>query len=610
NSQMGVSPTNGLDRRDNRPGTATDLYLGFEQSLQQFRNGPEKFAAKNITRNNLISAGAETYSYTVGGTDFVINGAGTGVEIKTQTADFVFHDATNNVTTVGGAATQRDPLNPVAGQAVDLWVKSGYQFQINKCSIYFTTDGTNPEGAFGVGRGTTQVVEAFFAGADLSNSTIDWWKGTIPASAQTSGAQIRYKIALFKNSIPPISDADNAKLYGMHQMAITNFNPQTATVWLHNDLRTNATMVGLREGFHIVRARSFLPRTGKSGVFNTFLQTFYYDAQPPAGAIAFPVSDGNTISSSDYTVVVRADSLVTSVEFNIQDSASSNDDAATGQIRGNGLIDGKPSYGIAPTVTPNASLNSQYPNLPQEFRFNYSSIPSSGSATITVRLKKLTSDVLTNRVTTLTRAVNTAAPVSVVQISSPSTNGQILTVQTNDTFLIHTCFTSTLTTNNSNFFSLYINGGFQPRSGFIFLASGCAPGLRSLYYYWTNPPPGSNVIQVVFTNFVTLSDTRTVSVVRPGDSDGDGASDYNEIISGTDPYNLASVLKITELANGHQLVVWDSVAGIRYQVLGTTHLNLSFQPISSVITATEQSSFFFDASLDATNKFYRIQVVP
>ncbi|MEO6182015.1 MAG: alpha-amylase family glycosyl hydrolase, partial [Verrucomicrobiota bacterium] len=133
NSQMGVSPTNGLDRRDNRPGTATDLYLGFEQSLHQFRNGPEKFAAKNIARNNIISLGAETYSYTLGGTDFVVNGAGAGVEIKTQTADFVFHDPTNNVTTVGGAATQRDPLNPVAGQAVDLWVKSGYQFQINKC---------------------------------------------------------------------------------------------------------------------------------------------------------------------------------------------------------------------------------------------------------------------------------------------------------------------------------------------------------------------------------------------------------------------------------------------------------------------------------------------
>ena len=43
---------------------------------------------------------------------------------------------------------------------MDFWVKVGYQFQINTCFIYYTTDGSNPEGAFGVGKGTTQVVQA------------------------------------------------------------------------------------------------------------------------------------------------------------------------------------------------------------------------------------------------------------------------------------------------------------------------------------------------------------------------------------------------------------------------------------------------------------------
>ena len=112
---------------------------------------------------------------------------------------------------------------------------------------------------------------------------------------------------MYQDNIGTISDADNSKLYGLTQFGLTNFNPATATVWLHNDRNTNNTATGLSEGFHIVRARAFLPRTGKSGVFNTFSQAFYYDAQPPAGVIAFPSADNQTINSSSYTVVVRAD---------------------------------------------------------------------------------------------------------------------------------------------------------------------------------------------------------------------------------------------------------------------------------------------------------------
>ena len=47
-------------------------------------------------------------------------------------------------------------------------------------------------------------------------------------------------------------------------------------------------------------------------------------------------TDGNTINSSSYTVVVRADSTVTGVNFNIQDSNTNNDDVVTGQANGNG----------------------------------------------------------------------------------------------------------------------------------------------------------------------------------------------------------------------------------------------------------------------------------
>jgi len=159
---------------------------------------------------------------------------------------------------------------------VDLWVKAGYQNQINRCFIYYTTDGSNPEGAYGIGQGTTRTVQCSFAGDDQQDGTIDWWKGTIPA--QPINTTVKYKIALFKNNAGTIADYADSKHYALTQFAVTNWNPATATVWLHNNLNTNDVTTGLSEGFHILRARAFLPRSNKASVFNTFLQTFYYDA--------------------------------------------------------------------------------------------------------------------------------------------------------------------------------------------------------------------------------------------------------------------------------------------------------------------------------------------
>jgi hypothetical protein len=123
-------------------------------------------------------------------------------------------------------------------------------------------------------------------------------------------------------------------------------------------------------------------------------------------------------------------------------------------------------------------------------------------------------------------------------------------------------------------------------------------------------PPGTNLVQVIFTNGFTLSDARTIAVARPGDSDGDGMSDYAEMIAGTDPYNSNSVLRITGLANGNQLVVWNSVSNVNYRVLATTNLNYPMVPISPIVPGTGDSTFYFDGSPDAVSKFYRVQVVP
>ena len=610
NSQMGLGPLtggvgpNGSDLRDNKPGYATDVFLGYEQTAFQFRNGPEKFAARVIFSNNLVSLGAETYYYTVGGASSVVAGAGYMQSVTNQTATWLYHDpaATNTAIAPNNSATQLMPVNPAAGQSADVYVKIGYQSQVNTAYIYYTTDGTNPEGAFGLGKGTTQVAPAFWVNHDSVDNTIDWWKGTIPA--QVNGTQVRYKVAAFNGgsygfsvnnptnwpSISTISDAEisGSKLYGMTQAAITNFNPTTAVVWLANDLNTNNTKIGLQSGFHIVRARTFLPRTNQSSVYNTFLQTFYYDGALPTGIIAYP-TNSSMLTQRTYTVVIRADSTVTGVDCNVQDSDTNNDDIVTGKSVGNGTnSSGGLVFAPATAATPDATLTAQYPNYPQEFRFVYTNVPSSGSnATITVRLKEFGTSVYTNRITTLTASVVTLAPPKVVQIASPATNGTVLAYSTNMIYLVQACFDSSLSPHGTNF-NVLVNGVLQPQASYLFQAvqSGSAsycPGYRIIQFYWSNPPLGTNVVQVIYTNYpVPISDARAITV--------------------------ASAPRISGLANNNQLVVWDSAPGVNYQVLATTNLALPFTPVSGIIPGSGTSTYFYDQN-PTPQKFYEILMV-
>ncbi len=432
NSQMGLGPTSG-DLRDHPPALSTDVFLGYEQ-MQFVQRTCEKFAAEDTSRNIIGSVGAETYQATIGTAGFTVNN-GSGTNASTNTATYAYHNPTATaIDGQSGATLQFYPAPQNAtGNTVSVWLKTGYQGQVNTAYLYYTADGaTYPEGAGGfAGNATTKVVQLLFQqhGNNDGNSVTDWWKGTLPA--MTSGTVLRYKIGTYvttASSVFPDNAADVALKKLMEtRFQITGFNATTASIHPHDDYGT--TITGLTEGFHVLRTRQFLNRAGRASIYNTSVQTFYYDAQPPQGAVVYP-NENDTLSQSTYGTVVRTDPSVTEVWYKILDGDPTNDDSATTANNGNGI------WVQATQLTATPSISSTYPN---EWRFNYNNIPSSGTAKILVRLRELTSSPMVatdtstdtstdtaNHWTTLVRDVNTAGPAVKMFVQYPTTDGTVV----------------------------------------------------------------------------------------------------------------------------------------------------------------------------------------
>jgi hypothetical protein len=443
NSQIPLGPTIG-ELRDNPPGLSTDVFLGYEQAQFVERQYPEKFAALDSTNDTIGSVGADTYdTSTTPVTDVTANAHGNS-SFDTQggtVASFVYHEPSTQVegpvsgTVTGLPSTQyRDD-----GSALYFWTKTNPVGSGFRAFVYYTTDGSNPEGAGPTGIGTTQVLEMHYS--HTSSDGDNWWTGTLTPRPSDP---IKYKIAIYKSTnggvpvssvFPGSAPAVAQKKQMMTTFQITNFNGATKTIYPHDDY--GVTQSGLSEGFHILRARAFLKRDGagqgnglRASIYNTFKQVFYYDAQPPQGEIDFPQHDGDSVGGQQYGVVVRTDPSVTEVWYKIVDGDANNDDAVTTVPNGNG------AWVKATELTANLAINSQYPN---EWRFNYVNIPSSGTGQIYVRLRELSSadstqfsdtpgaaDDLAKHYTTLTRDVNTNGPLTRMFVAFPNTDGQVV----------------------------------------------------------------------------------------------------------------------------------------------------------------------------------------
>ena len=419
--------------RDNPPALSTDVFLGYEQPDFVERMGPEKFAARNTSRCALISAEAENWAIRIGSGRFShVNGEGNN-STPPDTVQFVYHDPEAALPgSIGNGNHYRETPN-----SIEVHVKTNSGLGGYRGALYYTLDRSIPLGAGGIGANASTLTVPMNWVGDAEGGS--WWKGTItPRRVGT----VRYMVAIRRATVNPLfprgADEVADKRHGMTVFEIDGFNGETVEFFPHNDYAKTPDQdsfvmeTGLDEGFHILRARAFLERTGKASLYNTFQQTFYYDAGRPQGEIVFP-SENDILSDQNFEVVVRADASVGEAWFYIEDGVGPNDDDESGASNGNG-----------PGKWVRASETGADPNLPtafsREFRFNYANIPPGNvPAVLHVRLREATSgapstwtgtvgeaDDTRGWYTTLTRNVTANGPDRRLFVAFPSTDGEVV----------------------------------------------------------------------------------------------------------------------------------------------------------------------------------------
>ena len=385
--------TNALgDLRDNPPALSHDMFLGFEGVNFIQRIWPEKFAATDSARAKIASPGAETYVATLN-TAFTTNlSTGSNDWDGTYGVSWIWHDPNGSQDGErAGNAQFWPPVGSAGGSTIYLGAKTP-KVTGNRVHLYYTTNGAAwPEGAGGKGANAdTRVIEAAWVGNGSDSS--DWWEIQVPA--MPAGTVFRYKIGSARQQgyggngwdvVWPGSAADVARKFNMlGEWQTTNQNLKTKAYHQHNDYNSWTTN-GLPDGFHLLTARAFLNRADGAPVFNTFRQTFYLDTETPKGYVQYPAADGETYYGSEYGVIVRTDPTAREVWYHVADGNSGNDGP------GNGLVSGKVVWAQASAVGAWTEAMADDVAYPKIWRFNYSRIPATGTATIRVRVREWSS---------------------------------------------------------------------------------------------------------------------------------------------------------------------------------------------------------------------------
>ena len=120
-------------------------------------------------------------------------------------AHYIYHERTGNDATEGdhancsSAEPYVDILSPGPGQAVTLRFKVEYQFYTDRLALYYTTDGSHPDGYFGTAGIATYVVTPTYTCTFGSGGTVvDICTATIPA--QPAGTTVKYVISAWQDA--------------------------------------------------------------------------------------------------------------------------------------------------------------------------------------------------------------------------------------------------------------------------------------------------------------------------------------------------------------------------------------------------------------------------
>ena len=161
----------------------------------------------------------------------------------------------------------------------------------------------------------------------------------------------------------------------------------------------------------------------------------------------------------------------------------------------------------------------------------------------------------------------------------------------------------------------------------VSVATNATSGLRSfVVQHGTNLAYANGYVKILPTipdhNFDGLDDNFqrryfpvfTAAEAAPNaDPDGDGITNAQEAIAGTDPTNAQSFFgldRVTQTAAG-TVIEWKSFPGKRYQVFTKTEFGPGpWTPIGSPVTATSATAQFHDPAATHTIRFYRLQVIP